>query len=187
VKYFIALFFLYFNLGHTHATTGYHGGTFVPYFNKVQVNTSGETKTFELTPYLGISTQLNMSGPHYFVPELGYAHYLENAKKTQKSVFFLRYDFSYILSQKFILRYGLTNHWMRISGDGGTVTLRNGSRYTAFKAPSETKTSYFTTLDVGGEFFIKQNLSVRLDLNMMSFQNMENSGFNYLLTLNFYR
>ena len=183
MKYLIFLLFPCISF----AATGYNIGTYVPYFNKVQVNAAGDTKFFELTPYFGVSKQLHMSGPHYFMPELGYAYYLDNAKKTQKSAFFLRYDFSYILSQNFILRYGLTNHWLRISGDGGTVSLRNGDEYTNFKAPDETKTSYFTTLDFGGEFFLKQNLGIRLDFNFMSFQNMENSGLNYLLTVNFYR
>lgn len=183
MKYLFLLFFPILS----YAANGYNIGTYVPYFNKTQVSNDGSRQTFELTPYFGFGKQIQMSGPNYFMPELGLAYYMENAKKNQKSIIFLRYDFSYILSQKFILRYGLTNHWLRISGDGGTVSLRNGSGYADFKAPDSTSTSYFTTLDLGTEYFLKPSLALRLDFNMMSFQNMENSAFNYILTVNFYR
>jgi hypothetical protein len=169
------------------AMTTYSVGTYVPYFNKAQTSVSGGTQKFDLNPYLGVGTQIHMAGPHYFMPEFGYAFYLNNAKKTKKDMIFLRYDFSYIYGSNFIFRYGLTNHWYRIGGSGGNVRLRNGSGYTDFKAPSKTQTSYFTTLDMGFEYFFKKDLGLRFDLNMMSFQEMENSAFNYILTVNFYR
>ena len=165
----------------------YSTGTYVPYFDKVQVSNSGATQKFDLNPYFAIGKQFNMSGPHYFMPEFGYTYWLETAKKVQKSMIFLHYNFSYILSNRFIFRYGMTTHWYKIKGDGGTVSLRNGDGYTKFKAPSKEVTTYFTTLNLGGEFFFNRSIGLRFDLNMMNVNELEQRAYNYLLTVNFYR
>ncbi len=165
----------------------YSTGTYVPYFDKMQVSNSGSTQKFVINPYLAIGKQIHMSGTHYFMPELGYSYWLETAKKTKKSMLFLQYNFSYILSGSFIFRYGLSTHWYKIKGEGGTVSLRNGDGYTNFKAPDKEVTTYFTTLNLGGEYFFKNTLSLRFDLNMMNVNELENKATNYLLTVNFYR
>ena len=169
------------------ATTMYSVGTFVPYFDKAQISDSGQTQKFSLTPYFSVGSQLQMTAIHYFMPELGYARWLETAEKVQKSMIFLHYNFSYIFSSNFIFRYGLTTHWYMIKGEGGTVRLRNGDGYTNFEAPDKQVTSYFTTLNLGGEYFFQQSLSTRFDLNMMNINEFENKSYNYLLTVNFYQ
>lgn len=161
-------------------------GTYVPYFDKVQVSNSGATEKFDLNPYVSVGTQFNLSGPHYFMPELGYSYWLETAKKTKKSMIFLQYNFSYILTQNLILRYGLSTNWYKIKGEGGTVSLANGETHTEFKAPDKEVTTYYTTLNLGGEYFFKQSKSVRFDLNIMNFKNFDQRVYNYLLTVNFY-
>ena len=181
------LVFLLIFVSEASANLMYSAGTYVPYFNKVQTSNTGATKKFELTPYFGLGWQFHIAGPQYFTPELGYAHWLDNAKKTKKSMVFLHYNFSYVLSPSFLWRYGLTTHWYRIGGDGGTVTLRNGNGYTDFHAPSKTVTSYFTTFNLGAEFFMDREKSLRFDLHMMNANEFENKAYNYLLTINFYR
>lgn len=165
----------------------YSTGTYVPYFNKMQVSNSGATQKFTLNPYLSVGKQFQISGPHYFMPELGYSYWIETAKKTKKSMIFLQYNFSYILSGNFIFRYGLSTHWYKIKGGGGTVSLRNGDGYSKFRSPSTEVTTYFTTLNLGSEYFFKKTLSLRFDLNLMSVNEFENQASNYLLTVNFYR
>ena len=162
-------------------------GTFVPYFNKVQVNEEGDRQFFDLNPYLSIGNVINLSGPHFFIPELGYTYYLDTPDKTTKMIFFLHYDFAYALTGEWLLRYGLTNHWSRISGDGGTVRVKNGDGYANFDAPKKGITSYYTTLDLGFEFMFRKPMSVRFDLNMMSMMEQENTAYNYILTINWYR
>ena len=71
----------------------YSFGTYVPYFNKAQINTAGDTQFFEINPYLAVGTQVLLSGPHYFTPEFGYGYYLENAKNTKRDQIFLHYNF----------------------------------------------------------------------------------------------
>lgn len=104
-----------------------------------------------------------------------------------KSAFcFFHYDFSYIWSSSFIIRYGWTTYWQTISGGGGSINLRNGDSYTDYTALSSPRDSYYTTLDLGGEFFINPTRSVRLDFNMMNARDLENRAFNYILTYNWY-
>lgn len=165
----------------------YSTGTYVPYFDKMQVSNSGSTQKFALNPYISIGKQFQISGAHYFMPELGYSYWIETAKKIKKSMIFLQYNFSYILTRSLIFRYGLSTHWYKIKGEGGTVSLRNGDGYTNFKAPDKQVTTYFTTLNLGTEYFFKKTLSLRFDLNMMNINEFKNKSSNYLLTVNFYR
>lgn len=138
---------------HAQSVIMYSTGTYVPYFNKMQVSNSGATQKFALNPYLAIGKQFHMSGAHYFMPELGYTYWLETAKRVKKSMIFLHYNFSYILSESFIFRYGISTHWYRIKGEGGTVSLRNGDGNTNFKAPDKEVVTYFTTMNLGTEYF----------------------------------
>ena len=162
-------------------------GTYVPYFNKAQTTTSGSTQFFDLNPYIGAGAQILLSGPHYFSPEAGYVYYKENAKNTRTELINLQYNFSYVLSSRFLFRYGLSNNWLRIIGKGGNVSLKNGNTTTSFKSPDKTVTSYFTTLNLGTEYmFSTRKYSLRFDLNMMSFAKFEKRAYNYLLTFNFY-
>lgn len=161
-------------------------GTFVPYFGKAQVSDSGATRFFDLNPYFFYGQQFHISGPHYFMPEIGLAFYTDNPEGSKRRTIFLHYDFSYVLAQSFILRYGISTYWDTISGEGGTVTLKNGENYQEFDAPSGTHTSYYSTLDIGGEYFVRQNRSLRLDFNLMNARDWDNRAWNYLLTYNWY-
>lgn len=163
-------------------------GTYVPFFNQVQTNNSGQTKKFEINPHLGIGTQIQMSGEHYFLPEFGFTYFLNNAENTKRDMIHLQYDFGYILNSQTILRYGLTNHWYRLHGEGGSVKLRNGNGSTEFPSPDKTVITYFTSLDLGMEYILSnRSYGVRFDFQILSFQELENRSYNYLLTFNFYR
>ncbi|MFT6631093.1 MAG: hypothetical protein ACJAS4_001040 [Bacteriovoracaceae bacterium] len=162
-------------------------GTYVPYFNQAQVSDSGETQKFEINPYFGAGTQYALSGPHYFLPEIGFSYFLQNSKNTKKDVIFLHYNFGYTLNSQFIIRYGLTNHWYRLHGQGGSVSLSNGNGKTTFPSPDKTVVTYFTTLNIGGEYmFPSRQFSARYDFNIMSFQELDNRAYNYILTFNWY-
>jgi len=162
-------------------------GTYVPYLNKAQVSTSGSTQKYDLNPYIGIGTNFPMTSSQYFLPEFAYSYFMDNASGSRREMVFLHYNFGYVLSPDALLRYGLSTHWYRIIGKGGTTTLDNGTGTTSFANPDKTVTTYFTTLNLGAEYFInsKQN-SIRFDLNMMSFKDFDKRVYNYLLTYNFF-
>ncbi|MDP7320894.1 MAG: hypothetical protein QF441_09815 [Bacteriovoracaceae bacterium] len=163
-------------------------GTYVPYFNQAQTSPGGATKKFEINPTFGVGTQLQMVSRHYFSPEFGFTYFLDNAKNTKRDMIHLNYNFSYIMGNNFTLRYGLSNHWYRLHGLGGSVYLDNGNGTTKFPSPDKTKVSYFSTLNLGTEYlFPSKKYSVRFDLQILSFQRLENKAYNYLLSFNYYR
>lgn len=162
-------------------------GTFVPFVGKAQISNSGGSEKFAYNPYLSIGTPIQMSGRHFFVPEIGFNFFLENAKRTTRSNIFLKYDFASKISPNLALRYGITNNWYRLSGQGGSNTLRNGNGYTDFPAPNKTVTSYYTTIDLGIDYRFKSAMSARFDINIMSINRFENKAYNYLFTINFLR
>jgi hypothetical protein len=82
------------------------------------------------------------------------------------------------------LRYGLSTFMTKIGGDGGTVQLNNGAGTSTFYVPSETKTTYMTTLDLGGEFALPL-VALRLDLQMMGFASSDKRNLSYMLSVNF--
>ncbi|MBD64474.1 MAG: hypothetical protein CME62_04665 [Halobacteriovoraceae bacterium] len=166
----------------------YATGTYVPYFLKAQVNDDGEHKKFELNPYIGLSTQIHVANKEYFVPELGYSYFLNTPEGMRREVVFLHYNFAHVITNNWLFRYGLTTHWYRVVGLGGTKRLKNGDSYKTFKNPDKTETSYFTTLNFGSEYFINnKKYSLRFDLNIMGFTEFADKEQNYLLTFNFYR
>lgn len=162
-------------------------GTYVPYFNQVQTSTTGSKQTFALNPYFGIGGQYQITSLNYFLPELGYSYFTNTHSNMKKDTIFLHYNFAYVITNKFIARYGVTNHWYRIIGEGGSVNLGNGNNTVAFPAPNKTVTSHFNTLNVGAEyFFAAKKYSLRFDFEIMNTGNLDRRGYNYLLTVNFY-
>ncbi len=184
----VLIFLLYFFTPLSSKAYSLHTGTYVPYFNKVQTNTSGDTQKFDLNPYFGLGTQLSLSGPHYFMPEAGFTYFTDTAKNTKKDIIHLNYNFLYVLTPTFALRYGLSNNWYRLHGQGGSAKLKNGTGSTKFPSPDETVVSYYTTLNTGFEYiFTNKKYGIRFDFQTMSFQEMDNRAHNYLLTFNFFR
>jgi hypothetical protein len=161
-------------------------GTFVHYFQKEQVSKTGSNKFFELNPYVGIGTNIHLIQKHFFVPELAYSYILSSEEDIKEDIIFLNYHFARPITQNFLLRYGLSTYWWRITGSGGRKRLRNGGGYTNFKLPNKTVTSYVTSLMLGAENFINSNRSIRFDINMMDSINDESKNFNYLLTINLF-
>lgn len=161
-------------------------GSHVPYFNQAQVNEFGSTQKVAINPYIGVGTELWIFESHFFLPEFAYSYYLDNPSGSSRDIFFLHYDFGYAYNDYLLLRYGLTTHYYRIKGQGGNTSLRNGNTTQSFPNPDRTVTTHYTTLDFGLEtFFSDQTKSVRFDLNLMNFRNLQNTSFNYLLTVNF--
>lgn len=182
----IILFLILFSIN-VHAIT-YSVGTHVPFFNQVQTSTSGGSQVFAINPYLGIGTQFHLAGGNYFMPELGYSYYTDTGSNYNRDTIFLHYNFAYVITNKFIARYGITSHTYRLTGGGGSQTLSNGNGSTRFPSPNKTVSSSFTTLNAGMEYFLSsKNYSIRFDFNIMNSNDLDNRAYNYLLTVNIYR
>lgn len=163
-------------------------GTHTAYFKKSQVDNAGSTNTFDFNPYIGLGAQYHIYGYQYFVPEIGYSLYiLDTDDNARKEIVFLNYNFAWTFESSFIFRYGLTTYWDRQTGKGGSSTLRNGNGRTSFPNPNKTVTSYYTTVNLGAEYFWDtKDRSLRFDFHIMNARDWENRAYNYLLGVNFY-
>lgn len=163
-------------------------GSYVPYFNQAQVDETGGTRKIDINPFFSVGTQMPLWGAHYFTPELGYVYFINNPTDISRSIIYLGYNFSYIWRDNLLFRYGLATHRYTIKGEGGEQRIRNGDGHTTFPSPDKTVTTYYTTLNFGTEAFVRpRSMSIRFDLEIMSFQKLENRAYNYLLTFNWYR
>jgi hypothetical protein len=156
-------------------------GSYVPYFAKAQSSDRGSTKVFEINPYISYSSLFQFEN-FIFFPEIGFSYSLADSNQNfKKNYYFFRYMFSTILTNKMILRYGLTTTWIQMTGSGKSTNQRNGDGFQTYYYPSGTRYSYITTFDFGFEMNFKENLTLKFDLEMMSFTNINNSSFNYIL------
>ncbi|EQC50299.1 MetA-pathway of phenol degradation domain protein [Bacteriovorax sp. BSW11_IV] len=161
-------------------------GTFVPHAFKAQVSTEGGREFFAINPYVALNAIVPIRGDHFFNPEIGYVFHTENDDETSAHTLFVSYNFTYKLNHLFILRYGLTTFAFMNGGDGEEVTLRNGNSTATFYSPDETRTSYVSSLDLGGEYFFKPRYSVRFQTYIARFLSSDARSVYYTLSVNYY-
>lgn len=155
-------------------------------FSTAQKESSGSTVKFALNPTLLIGTTLPFffSGL-YFSPGIGYAKYSTKDSTTRNEII-LQYHLSQMLLPNFLLQYGFSNTITKIGGKGGTVVLNNGSSTSTFYIPSETKTSYTASMDIGGELVFTSSLGSRLQFSIDRFLSSKRRRVSHMLTFNYY-
>ncbi len=143
----------------THISHGFHAslGGF-QHRNAVQ-DSSGSKTAASLSPNLAIGHNFFLFDGWEMSPQLGYIHHILGSddsygKYTSYSVFIL-FDFFYnpSWSQRLKFRYGIGNFMRSIKGEGGAVTVPNGSGFDTAYRPGSTSTSYSTSLDLGMDYY----------------------------------
>ncbi len=158
-------------------------------FSTAQKENSGGTTKFEFNPTLLVGVNLPIdfiASGFYFVPAIGYAKYsaIDNAFRNE---ILLQYHISQeILSSFFYLHYGLSNTITKIGGNGSSVSLNNGNGTTNFYAPSESKTSYIASLDIGGEMIFTTEFGAKLQVSIDRFLSSKRRRVSHMFTLNYY-
>ena len=161
-------------------------GTLTHNFLTAQVDEKSGTKKIELAPTVIIGTTLPFFYSRlFFSPGIGYAKF-STKDKTSKSEIILQYHLSQEIFSSFLMQFGFSNYITKISGDGGTVLLNNGSSYTSFYAPSASHTTYTASLDLGGEFIFNKNISARAQFSIMRFLSSDRRRVSHLLTANYF-
>lgn len=84
------------------------------------------------------------------------------------------------------LRFGAGTFMTKISGDGGEVTRNNGASTATYFLPSESITSYNSTLNLGIEQFIMPKIAVKLETYAWNILDSTSRRFNFALALNLY-
>lgn len=165
-------------------------GHMSPFLGRWQEDTSGTTSSaFDLHPYIAFNTKTPIFGSHLFFPELGYvfpksSH--DQDSPTKRSTLYLLYNLGYPIMEGTYLKYGLGTFITKISGQGGTVTRRNGSSSREFDVPSETVSSYNTTLNLGIEIFPSESYSAKIEGHLWNFFNSDNRSVNFNIGFSYY-
>lgn len=160
-------------------------GTFVPHAFKAQSNNDGSREFFVFNPYVSLHTIIPIRGDHFFNPEIGFVFHTDNDDGTSARTLFLSYDFTYRLYSSFVLRYGLSTFAFMNGGDGGEVTLGNGSSTATFYSPDQTHSSYVSSLDIGVEYFYRPHYSVRFQTYIARFLSSDARSVYYTLSINY--
>jgi hypothetical protein len=171
-------------------------------FNKslldVQDKKGKERKTpFE--PTLAIGKNFEFSPGFGFSPQLGYIHNIivsdDGYSEYKMHTFFILYDFLWIPSSlpDLATRFGIGNFIKRISGEGGTVTIPNGSgTATAYRPKKERQSSYSNTFNFGLDYNFNfsaswfDSLALRFELFIFRPLSKEYRNYAYHLGTVFY-
>lgn len=160
-------------------------GTYVPSAFKAQSDKDGGSPIFAINPFISFDYIFPPIMGNYFNPEIGYVFHLDAEDETSHKTIFLNYNFDVPFSPLFVFRWGFSNFLDRVGGDGDSVELKNGTSTATFYTPSETRTSYTSSLNLGFKTFVNQKWAVRFDGNIMQFLSSDKRAFSYLLSLNY--
>lgn len=162
-------------------------GGYVPFGPSTQKETTGSSNTFSFSPMISVNTIFPT--PFFnqlFLPELAMVFHSEDQDGYSKRTTLFLFDFGHLLTNDVILRYGLGTALTRITGEGGTVTLPNGSDTSTYYQPNEASTSWNTTVNLGIEGQIMPNYSMRFQTYWFSLLNSEARKASYSLNLVYY-
>lgn len=165
--------------------------TFGSYSNeasKYQINDQGETQNFSHNLYLGLSAKRNFTGPHFFMPALGYVkHSVESEDEYSKSAYILTYAMGYQINNVLMVRYGLANIITKISGDGQTKEQNNGTSTDIYFKPGAGYSSYNTSLVLGLESSVfNENFSFVFDTHILNMWESDSRTISFLMGVNYY-
>lgn len=161
-------------------------GTTTHNFKTAQTDEKGGSKTFEFAPTVIVGSTIPFMFSGFFLsPGIGYAKF-STKDNTKKSEFILQYHVSQQLASLFLLQYGFSNYITKISGDGGSVVLNNGSGTATFYTPGTSQTTYTASVDIGGEFVFSSTISARLQFSIMRFLSSERRRVSHIITANYF-
>lgn len=185
-KIFLSLLFVFST--HTFAVSPLWVGvgTLTHNFLTAQDDTTGSTTNIEIAPTVLLGTNLPFffSGSN-FVPAIGYAKFFTE-DKTSKSEWILQLHANQEVFSGFYFLYGMSTYITRIGGDGVDVQLNNGNGYSTFYAPKETKNSYTSSIDLGGEVVMTSEWTGRLQVSIMRFLSSERRRVSHLISANYF-
>lgn len=160
---------------------------YVPFSGQMQTDTDGSTSMISFNPGITLAGAVHLGSSHYFLPEVGYVFHTGLEDEYSKKTIFVLYDFGYMLAPRWMLRYGPGTFMTRISGEGGTdqvpSSAASGSS-TGFR-PSESVTSYNTTLNLGIEFAFTPLMFAKFEIFVFGFLDSEKRNLSHGLSFKY--
>lgn len=151
--------------------------------DKVQ-DDRGDEASDPIQPALSIGHTFDMGlgwfDSVHFSPRLGYVRDLEPSRDSygQQRIehIYVLYDFVSPIADSTFLRYGFGSFLKRVSGDGGSLTIPNGSGTATAYRPEGTKTSSTATTNLGIDYIWSDSGSTgyRLAAELHAYQILDN-------------
>lgn len=131
--------------------------------DKVQTEAGSEASD-PISPGIALGHAFRVADKYYFAPQLGYVRNEVKSDdhfggKYQIETIYLHYDFFRPVNQSetFRAHFGLASFMKRTKGEGGTVTIPNGTGYSVAYKPGETQTSYSGAISFGADWEFYRN------------------------------
>ncbi|MBH48942.1 MAG: hypothetical protein CME71_12310 [Halobacteriovorax sp.] len=160
-------------------------GTYVPSFARYQDEVDGSKDHFQFNPYFSLTTYFPLFNEYFLAPEIGMAFHTGTEDEYSKRTMVFLWHGAYRFSERMLLRFGVGTFWTRISGDGEEVQLPDGSGTATFYAPTESSTSYTSSLDIGIEYVTGPQWGARADVFLQRAFSGDRRTFAYLLSMVF--
>lgn len=170
-----------FDIKRFHVNAGLH----TEFYNQVQVDAKGNLKQFETLPTIGFGFMAPFNSELSLMPEINWVLPQKADDKIMKNLLMFRADLGYQPVDWFRLRFGTSIMWMNQYGSGGSVKENNGNSTSTFYYPSEGRSSFNNTLDLGAEFLL-EDWALRLQTYTYSVFREERRQLSYTLFISYY-
>lgn len=175
-----------------HVTTGF-------YKSLIDVqDKNGKEVTNPFNPTIGVGYNWQFSPTWGFSPQIGYIYDWKKSDDGYNDykvhTFNILYDFAWLPfdgmtgDNFFAIRMGVGTFIKKIKGEGGSVTVPNGSSTSKAYRPDETSTSYSSTLNFGADMSLNifkdyfQNFGIRFETYVFRPLSKEYRNYAYSLS-----
>jgi hypothetical protein len=191
MKQVIIIFALFFVFAlKTHAVIGV--GTMGPFSGTYQAEVDGNegTESFlQIHPYLSVNHRWKLSEMNSFIPELGYVFPKSSSEKddaSKRSLVFLLLNMGTRILPTVILKYGIGTFRTNIYMDGGAIEIPNGSSTLTAYMPTESITSYNSTINLGLEYMLNSEMALKTEAYIWNILDSPSRKWNLAIAFNFY-
>ena len=155
-------------------------GNWLENYQELQATEDGDRNGFEIRPFVGLGLDYALTKTWRLHPEFNYV-IQETKQEISYNIFALRLDASYLFDPSWRIKFGSAIAMHMLSGDGGEDSLPNGSSEEVYYVPSERRTSYVQTLDLGIDY-IKSPYIIRFETLIYHLRKEERRSFTYTLS-----
>jgi len=166
------------------ATVGLGG--FVPFPTTTMKKRDGGSDSFGFEPMVYINHVVNAPFSQLFLPTLGFIKSTDLEQEYSKNTIFFLWDLGYKIGSNLILRYGLGTFITKIKGDGAAITVNNGSTTATAYRPSDSITSYNTTVNIGAEMAFSKSYAIQFETYIYQILSGTERDFSYSLSGTWY-
>lgn len=160
-------------------------GALLSYPGSIQTDSSGNEGLLNFDPLVIISLEKQLTQHFSLRPNLGITLPSSSRDGDDISIwsFYLNADLSYKLVDSFNLTYSLGWYFYRISGNGGTQELGNGSSKSEFFLPNGSTMSHNLVNNIGVEYALNSSWSLHLQSMIFNLLSDQDRNFSIILTV----